>query len=69
LRSMIPSIRLCHTPNGMPISRAAVQDRCHRRHTPALKMPPILRPRSGVGWMGVFGGSRWLGKVGSAQRA
>jgi hypothetical protein len=25
---------------------------------PTFKIGPILRPRSGVGWMGVFGGGR-----------
>ena len=44
-------------PNGLPLSCAAPIDRESGGVLPAFKMPTILRPRSGVSYSGVLGGS------------
>ena len=49
-------------PNALPLSCAASIDRESDDVLPAFKMRTILRPRSGVSYSGVLGGSadRWL---------
>ncbi len=41
--------------NGLGISRAAPIDRYECKRKSPFKMPPILGPRSGVGWNAVLG--------------
>jgi len=51
------AITLPRTPNGLPLSCAASIDRESDAVLPAFKMRTISRPRSGVSYSGVLGGS------------